>query len=62
MLLQYHPGDGVGLGKDFTLYALESGIVMFKKSKYVRRVRIMLSRLLACPPSPLHASLADAAS
>ncbi len=36
--LQFHPGVGVGLGKDHTLFALESGIVVFKKTKYIKRV------------------------
>jgi len=36
---QFHPGPGVGLGKDHTLFALDSGIVMFKKTKYIKRVR-----------------------
>lgn len=30
---QYHPGKNVGLGSDFTLFALTSGIVEFKKGK-----------------------------
>ncbi len=38
-LLQFHPGPGVGLGKDHTLFALDSGIVIFKKTKYIKRVR-----------------------
>jgi large subunit ribosomal protein L27 len=29
----YHPGKNVGVGKDFTIYALEDGIVEFKRSK-----------------------------
>lgn len=29
----YHPGKNVGVGKDFTIFALEDGIVEFKKSK-----------------------------
>jgi len=29
----YHPGKNVGLGKDFTLFALSDGLVEFKKSK-----------------------------
>ena len=29
----YHPGKNVGVGKDFTLFALEDGIVEFRKSK-----------------------------
>jgi hypothetical protein len=36
---QFHAGDGVGTGKDFTLYALRDGEVMFKvganKKKFV---------------------------
>ncbi len=27
----YHPGKNVGVGKDFTLFALADGIVNFKK-------------------------------
>ena len=30
---QYHPGKNVGLGNDFTLFALSDGIVEFKKGK-----------------------------
>jgi large subunit ribosomal protein L27 len=26
-----HPGDGVGLGKDYTLFALAAGIVQYKR-------------------------------
>ena len=29
----YHPGVNVGLGKDFTLFALTDGLVEFKKTK-----------------------------
>ncbi|TMI97349.1 MAG: 50S ribosomal protein L27 [Bacteroidetes bacterium] len=29
----YHPGKNVGVGKDFTLFALTNGIVEFKKGK-----------------------------
>jgi large subunit ribosomal protein L27 len=28
----YHPGKNVGVGRDFTLYALTDGIVQFRKS------------------------------
>jgi len=28
-----HPGHSVGMGKDFTLFALETGIVRYQKSK-----------------------------
>jgi large subunit ribosomal protein L27 len=29
----YHPGKNVGVGKDFTLFALTDGVVEFKKRK-----------------------------
>jgi large subunit ribosomal protein L27 len=29
----YHPGKHVGIGRDFTLFALQDGVVEFKKSK-----------------------------
>ena len=28
---KFHPGEGVGLGRDFTLFALRKGKVAFKK-------------------------------
>ena len=40
--MQFHPGPGVGLGHDYTLYAQESGIVVFKQTKYLNQV----------PPAP----------
>ena len=30
---QYHAGKNVGVGKDFTLFALTDGVVLFKKTK-----------------------------
>ena len=30
---QYHPGKNVGVGRDFTIFALTDGVVEFKKSK-----------------------------
>jgi len=30
---EYHPGKNVGVGKDFTLFALTDGTVEFRKSK-----------------------------
>ncbi len=32
----YHPGKNVGVGKDFTLFALTDGIVQFSKTKQNR--------------------------
>lgn len=29
----FHPGKNVGMGKDFTLFALTDGVVEFKKTK-----------------------------
>lgn len=28
---RFFPGDGVGIGKDYTLFALEDGVVQYKK-------------------------------
>lgn len=28
---RFRPGEGVGMGRDFTLFALEEGIVVFQK-------------------------------
>ncbi|QES90565.1 50S ribosomal protein L27 [Rhizosphaericola mali] len=30
---EYHPGKNVGIGNDFTIYALTDGIVEFKKGR-----------------------------
>mgnify|MGYP003461559615 FL=1 len=30
---EYHPGKNVGVGRDFTLFALTDGIVEFRKKK-----------------------------
>jgi large subunit ribosomal protein L27 len=32
----YHPGKNVGVGKDFTLFALADGVVEFRKTKLNR--------------------------
>jgi len=32
----YHPGKNVGVGKDFTLFALSDGVVEFKKGRQDR--------------------------
>jgi len=32
----YHPGKNVGVGKDFTLFALSEGMVEFKKGRLDR--------------------------
>ncbi len=30
---KFHPGTNVGLGKDFTIYALTDGVISFKKGR-----------------------------
>lgn len=37
---QYHPGAGVGIGKDHTIFAIISGSVFFKKT---RKNRVFVS-------------------
>jgi len=34
----YHPGKNVGVGKDFTLFALADGLVEFKKGRNNRTI------------------------
>jgi len=33
---EYHPGKNVGVGKDFTLFALTDGVVEFRKGRQNR--------------------------
>jgi large subunit ribosomal protein L27 len=40
---QYHPGNNVGVGKDFTIFALTDGLVEFKKGKENRTYVSVLS-------------------
>ena len=39
----YHPGKNVGVGKDFTLFALTDGVVEFKKSKNDKTIVSIIS-------------------
>lgn len=41
-----HPGDGVGMGKDYTLFALVDGVVKYEK--YIRK-RKTKTRVLVVP-------------
>jgi len=42
VVLQFHAGDNVGLGNDYTLFALEDGIVEFKfKDKHRKKVCVV---------------------
>ena len=40
---EYHPGKNVGVGKDFTLFALSDGVVEFKKGRQNRTFVSVLS-------------------
>ena len=37
---KFHPGTGVGIGRDFTLFALVEGVVKFEGPKDKRRVAV----------------------
>lgn len=37
---RFHPGDGVGLGKDFTLFALRDGLVKFFKKRSKKFIKV----------------------
>ncbi|GAB7023254.1 50S ribosomal protein L27 [Salidesulfovibrio brasiliensis] len=41
-----HPGDGVGMGKDYTLFALVDGVVKYEK--YIRK-RVTKTRVHVIP-------------
>ena len=43
----YHPGDGVGLGRDFTIFALRDGVVEFSsfRSHGTERRRVSVKPL-----------------
>jgi large subunit ribosomal protein L27 len=38
---KYHPGKNVGLGRDYTIYALIDGKVMFDKTRGRTRVNVI---------------------
>jgi large subunit ribosomal protein L27 len=44
----YHPGKNVGVGKDFTLFALTDGVVEFKKGK-ADRTFVSVASIAATP-------------
>lgn len=39
----YHPGKNVGVGRDFTLFALHDGVVEFRKTKLNKTTVSVLS-------------------
>ena len=42
---QYHPGKNVGVGKDFTLFALTDGLVEFRKGRNERTTVSVVSEV-----------------
>ncbi len=38
---KYHPGEGVGLGRDYTIFALRDGIVSFSDRKGKKIVNVV---------------------
>ncbi|MEA4858119.1 MAG: 50S ribosomal protein L27 [Solidesulfovibrio sp.] len=43
---KFHPGEGVGMGRDYTLFALVDGVVKFEK--YLRNKKVK-TRVLVLP-------------
>ncbi|HZH87716.1 MAG TPA: 50S ribosomal protein L27 [Chitinophagaceae bacterium] len=37
----YHPGKNVGLGKDFTIYALTDGLVEYKRTRNKTTINVV---------------------
>jgi len=38
--LTFHPGRGVGVGKDYTIFALQDGVVQFEADKKVKYISV----------------------
>ena len=41
---QFHPGDNVGMGRDYTLFALCDGVVEYRRKTGKRRVVSILAQ------------------
>jgi len=37
---KFHPGEGVGVGRDWTLFALREGLVKFERRNNRRRISV----------------------
>jgi large subunit ribosomal protein L27 len=37
---KFHPGEGVGCGKDYTLFALRDGVVRFERRRNRRHISV----------------------
>ncbi|MGB9706814.1 MAG: 50S ribosomal protein L27 [Microgenomates group bacterium] len=40
---KFYPGEGVGMGRDFTLYALKDGVVSFTQRRGKKYLNILVS-------------------
>ena len=49
---KFHPGNNVGLGRDYTLFALIDGIVTFEGDKKRRRVSVYAPTIAAAVAAP----------
>jgi large subunit ribosomal protein L27 len=38
---KFHPGEGAGIGRDHTIFALRQGVVQFKKNKGRKKVTVV---------------------
>ena len=45
---QFHPGENVGLGRDYTIFAKEEGIVLFERGKKSRKLVRSSRSLIVC--------------
>ncbi len=50
---KFHPGEGVGMGRDYTLFALVDGVVKFEK--YLRNKKVK-TRVLVLPAAAASAA------
>ena len=48
---KFHPGDGVGMGRDYTLFALVDGVVQFEKYTRNNKVKTRIHVVPAQAPA-----------
>lgn len=49
---RFHPGANVGMGRDYTLFALKDGVVAFRERRGRRVVEVVADALQAAPATP----------
>lgn len=53
----FHPGNNVGLGKDYTLFALVDGVVTFERyGKTRKKVSVYPAAVVTAEPEPVAAA------